>query len=105
MIPHEQRTKHILQLNSHSSKSKHTVQQMGGSLLESQKTDPPIYTLVSVLWYCHVMRVTLLAVNVCIDCPLCSEYGEVDSDKLEAAVDTFVRSCAGYSVATYVLVG
>ena len=37
--------------------------------------------------------------------PYCSEYGEVDSDKLEAAVDTFVRSCAGYSVATYVLVG
>ena len=33
-----------------------------------------------------------------------SEYGEVDSDKLAAAVDTFVRSCAGYSVATYVLV-
>ena len=47
-------------------------------------------------------------VQVCCGCVLIvssfSEYGEVDSDKLAAAVDTFVRSCAGYSVATYVLV-
>lgn len=34
----------------------------------------------------------------------CSEFGEVDPEKLEAAIDTFVHSCAGYSVATYILV-
>ena len=33
-----------------------------------------------------------------------SEFGEVDPDKLKAAVKTFIHSCAGYSVATYVLV-
>ena len=33
-----------------------------------------------------------------------SEFGEVDLDKLKAAVKTFIHSCAGYSVATYVLV-
>ena len=33
-----------------------------------------------------------------------SEFGETDHEMLEAAVKRFVRSCAGYSVATYVLV-
>lgn len=33
-----------------------------------------------------------------------SEYGEVDPDKVKAAINTFMRSCAGYSVATYALV-
>ena len=33
-----------------------------------------------------------------------SEFGEVDPDKLKAAVKTFIHSCSGYSVATYVLV-
>ena len=33
-----------------------------------------------------------------------SEYGEIDPDKVKAAVNTFMRSCAGYSVATYALV-
>ena len=33
-----------------------------------------------------------------------SEFGEVDPDKLKAAVKIFIHSCAGYSVATYVLV-
>ena len=32
-----------------------------------------------------------------------SEFGEVDPDKLKAAVKTFIHSCAGYSVATYVV--
>ena len=36
--------------------------------------------------------------------PLCSEFGEVDGDMVKTAVKTFVHSCAGYSVATYVLV-
>ncbi len=34
----------------------------------------------------------------------CSEFGEDDPEKLKAAIDTFVHSCAGYSVATYILV-
>ena len=34
----------------------------------------------------------------------CSEYGETDYEMLNAAVKRFTRSCAGYSVATYVLV-
>ena len=33
-----------------------------------------------------------------------SEYGEIDQDKVKAAVNIFMRSCAGYSVATYTLV-
>ncbi len=33
-----------------------------------------------------------------------SEFGEIDSDMVKTAVKTFVHSCAGYSVATYVLV-
>lgn len=33
-----------------------------------------------------------------------SEFGEIDPDKVKAAVKTFTHSCAGYSVATYVLV-
>ena len=33
-----------------------------------------------------------------------SEFGEIDTDKVKAAVKTFTHSCAGYSVATYVLV-
>ena len=34
-----------------------------------------------------------------------SEFGEIDPDKVKAAVNRFTHSCAGYSVATYVLVG
>ena len=33
-----------------------------------------------------------------------SEFGEEDGDRVKEAVKTFVHSCAGYSVATYVLV-
>ena len=33
-----------------------------------------------------------------------SEFEEIDSDKVKTAVKSFVHSCAGYSVATYVLV-
>ena len=33
-----------------------------------------------------------------------SEFGEVDLDKVKAAVKRFTHSCAGYSVATYILV-
>ena len=33
-----------------------------------------------------------------------SEFGEIDQDKVKSAVNTFMRSCAGYSVATYALV-
>jgi len=33
-----------------------------------------------------------------------SQFGEKDPELLKAAIDKFVRSCAGYSVATYVLV-
>ena len=35
---------------------------------------------------------------------LYSEFGGEDPDKLKTAIDTFVHSCAGYSVATYILV-
>ena len=35
---------------------------------------------------------------------LCSEFGETDPDMVKEAVRLFVHSCAGYSVATYVLV-
>ena len=35
---------------------------------------------------------------------MCSEFGEEDVDKVKSAVRMFVHSCAGYSVATYVLV-
>lgn len=35
---------------------------------------------------------------------LLSEFGETDKDMLDAAIKRFTRSCAGYSVATYVLV-
>ena len=34
----------------------------------------------------------------------CSQFGEEDPDLVESAIDRFLRSCAGYSVATYVLV-
>lgn len=33
-----------------------------------------------------------------------SEFGEIDPDKVKAAVKRFTVSCAGYSVATYILV-
>lgn len=36
--------------------------------------------------------------------PLYSEFDETDPDKVKEAVRIFVHSCAGYSVATYVLV-
>lgn len=34
-----------------------------------------------------------------------SEFSELDPEKLKLAVKKFTHSCAGYSVATYVLVG
>jgi len=34
----------------------------------------------------------------------CSQFGEEDPDLVQSAINRFVRSCAGYSVATYVLV-
>ena len=34
----------------------------------------------------------------------CSDFGEVDQEKVDAAIKRFTQSCAGYSVATYVLV-
>ena len=34
----------------------------------------------------------------------CSQFGEEDPDLVQLAINRFVRSCAGYSVATYVLV-
>ena len=33
-----------------------------------------------------------------------SEFGETDADRVKDAIKMFVHSCAGYSVATYVLV-
>ena len=47
--------------------------------------------MVPIWWGMH---------GVCV----CSEFGEVDPELLNAAVTRFTRSCAGYSVATYVLV-
>ena len=41
---------------------------------------------------------------MCVCVCACSEFGEEDVDKVKAAVKMFVHSCAGYSVATYVLV-
>ncbi len=35
---------------------------------------------------------------------VCSEFDETDPDLVKEAVRTFAHSCAGYSVATYVLV-
>ena len=35
----------------------------------------------------------------------CSEFRELDPEKVKLAVKKFTHSCAGYSVATYVLVG
>ena len=53
----------------------------------------------------------LIPINIIVACiPILivkinfSEYGEIDPDKVKAAVNTFMRSCAGYSVATYALV-
>ena len=33
-----------------------------------------------------------------------SQFGEKDPDLLQSAIDRFIHSCAGYSVATYILV-
>ena len=50
------------------------------------------------------MTVIIKLITICTVCTDYSEYGEIDQDKVKAAVNTFMRSCAGYSVATYTLV-
>ena len=51
---------------------------------------------------CYSAHPNIIVIIACI--LTISEYGEIDPDKVRAAVSTFMRSCAGYSVATYALV-
>ena len=51
-----------------------------------------------------IVTVIIKLITRCTVCTDYSEYGEIDQDKVKAAVNTFMRSCAGYSVATYTLV-
>ena len=61
-----------------------------------------MFTIISIAFPAAILlHVKLMLILSLLPC---SEFGEIDNDKVKAAVNTFMRSCAGYSVATYTLV-